>query len=398
MDTRARSEAQETNMTHFHRVSDIHLQGACACGNHSHGEEECAECKKKSETTLQRVALSQSPVQQVPPIVPEALRSPGQPLDAATRRFMEPRLGSDFSHVRLHTDALAAESARAVGALAYTVGRDIVFGASQYAPYSSEGQKLIAHELTHVMQQRNSPWTGEKLEVGAADTAQEREAGKADQWNIATSVELMPVSPGTLQRDATPTGFPEGPPQKPRSLELIPTLPGASQGNCAGIAGDPFSAQPAEFQAVLQESFRQGTLKGDPATWFETLGATRPVLTSIYNRLCQFGLWRHVRAVRYVAAGERPFGPFDVPGNVGSVGFTADDGPGLMKDLLGTFRFCADSPIGGSQHKEQASFREESRSDSMHVAVGPRANFDAHVDRNSSPGGGRGGVCERDPP
>ena len=77
----------------------------------------------------------------------------GEPLSGETRALMEPRFGSDLSQVRVHTDAGAGESARSVNALAYTVGRDIVFGAGQYAPQTSAGQKLLAHELTHFIQQ-----------------------------------------------------------------------------------------------------------------------------------------------------------------------------------------------------------------------------------------------------
>src|SRR5947209_15066228 len=76
----------------------------------------------------------------------------GQPLDAGTRAFMESRFGHDFSRVRVHTDSRAAESAQAINALAYTVGRNVVFGRGQYAPGTSEGSKLLAHELTHVVQ------------------------------------------------------------------------------------------------------------------------------------------------------------------------------------------------------------------------------------------------------
>jgi hypothetical protein len=79
--------------------------------------------------------------------------STGQPLDAAARSFMEPRLGFDFSRVRIHTDARAAESADKIHALAYTVGRDIVFARDKYRLGSSEGRRLLAHELTHVVQQ-----------------------------------------------------------------------------------------------------------------------------------------------------------------------------------------------------------------------------------------------------
>ena len=69
------------------------------------------------------------------------------------RTFFEPRFERDFSQVRVHADAHAAESAQAVQALAYTVGSDIVFGAGQYAPATTAGQRLLAHELTHVVQQ-----------------------------------------------------------------------------------------------------------------------------------------------------------------------------------------------------------------------------------------------------
>lgn len=78
----------------------------------------------------------------------------GQPLARSTRSFMESRFGQDFSGVRVHTDARAAESARALHASAYTIGRDVVFGYGRYAPCTKEGQHLLAHELTHVVQQR----------------------------------------------------------------------------------------------------------------------------------------------------------------------------------------------------------------------------------------------------
>jgi hypothetical protein len=103
---------------------------------------------------VQRAALITSPlVQDVPPIVHEVLRSPGQPLDAQARAFFEPRFGHDFSTVRIHTDTAAAESARAVNAQAYTVGREVVFAQGRYAPTTGPGRSLLAHELTHAVQQ-----------------------------------------------------------------------------------------------------------------------------------------------------------------------------------------------------------------------------------------------------
>lgn len=81
------------------------------------------------------------------------LRSSGVPLDPAVRAFMEPRFGFDFSRVRVHRGTEAERSAGAMSARAYTTGHDIVFGAARFQPQSSEGQRLIAHELSHVVQQ-----------------------------------------------------------------------------------------------------------------------------------------------------------------------------------------------------------------------------------------------------
>ena len=89
-----------------------------------------------------------------PPIVSQVLSSGGGlPMDSGTRQFMESRMGQDFSQVRVHTDARAAESARAIQARAYTSGRDVVFGSGEYRPESEGGKRLLAHELVHVGQQ-----------------------------------------------------------------------------------------------------------------------------------------------------------------------------------------------------------------------------------------------------
>jgi Domain of unknown function (DUF4157) len=91
-----------------------------------------------------------------PRAVRDVVGSTGQPLDAGTRAFMEARFGHDFSRVQVHCDARAAESADAVKARAYTVGDDIVFGRGEYAPSTAKGRRLMAHELTHVVQQWSS--------------------------------------------------------------------------------------------------------------------------------------------------------------------------------------------------------------------------------------------------
>ncbi len=89
----------------------------------------------------------------LPAIVHDTLHSAGQPLDGGARAFFEPRFGVSLGQVRVHTDAHSAASARAISAVAYTAGRDIVFDSNRYQPYSAAGRQLLGHELTHVLQQ-----------------------------------------------------------------------------------------------------------------------------------------------------------------------------------------------------------------------------------------------------
>jgi hypothetical protein len=136
------------------------LQRKCSCGNHTLAGGECEECSR-NKPILQRASHSRGGKRiegegTVPPVVHEVLRSRGEPLDAATRAFMSARFGHDFSRVRTHTDARAADSARAVGARAYAVGQHAVFAAGSYAPHTKSGRRLLAHELAHVVQQEGA--------------------------------------------------------------------------------------------------------------------------------------------------------------------------------------------------------------------------------------------------
>ena len=174
------------------------LQRKCACGSHTMGGGECQECGKKKRLGLQtklkindpgdiyeqeadRIAdqvtvvpthyavsstlphiqrLSGHPTGQTtdaaPASVDQTLTGSGRPLDSALRQDMEQRFGYDFSPVRVHTNAAAGQSTQDVNAHAYTVGHNIVFAAGRFAPWTHEGQRLIAHELTHVVQQSGS--------------------------------------------------------------------------------------------------------------------------------------------------------------------------------------------------------------------------------------------------
>lgn len=146
------------------RMPEPQLQRACACGGG------CPKCQAvqlgQEHQRLQSKRAQTSNNEQIaaPPFVHDVLAMPGQPLNMATRSFFEPHLGYDLSPVRMHTDTRAAEAARAIGAVAFTVGRDVVFDTGQYAPHTDRGRHLLAHELTHVVQQC----------AGGGNTAQQR--------------------------------------------------------------------------------------------------------------------------------------------------------------------------------------------------------------------------------
>ncbi len=118
------------------RMPEPQVQRTCACGG------TCDDCHEEE------AALGEAPAG-----VRAVLHSRGEPLDSATRASMESRFANDFRAVRIHRDAEAVASARAIDARAYAVGNHVVFGEQEYHPQTREGQRLLAHELTHVVQQ-----------------------------------------------------------------------------------------------------------------------------------------------------------------------------------------------------------------------------------------------------
>ncbi len=166
---------------------------------------------KASSTPVQTRRLFQQPRNRaafapVPPLVHRVLRGPGQPLDAATQGAMQTHLGHDFGSVRVHADAHASASAEALGASAYTVGRDVVFGAGHYAPETIEGKRLLAHELTHVVQQTTTsgpPTPYAQAENEAEQNSRRLAAGAPGHVRSATP-------PGLLQRQGKPKASASG--------------------------------------------------------------------------------------------------------------------------------------------------------------------------------------------
>lgn len=152
---RVADEMMRMHETDITPRNGLHIQRSCPmCDEHELKrqpiKEEEEEKKLQSKTTSYHIP-------EIDPNIEshiQSLNGRGQPLSGKVRAFFEPRFGYDFSGVRVHTDAKAAESARAMNAKAYTVGQDVVFGEGQYTPEAREGKRLLAHELTHVMQQQ----------------------------------------------------------------------------------------------------------------------------------------------------------------------------------------------------------------------------------------------------
>ncbi|HEY4114163.1 MAG TPA: DUF4157 domain-containing protein [Rhizomicrobium sp.] len=175
------------------------LQRKCACGTHTPSGGSCSACAEQ----LQRKSAGDHEGAQAPRGVHEVLRSPGQPLDTSARSFLEPRFGRDFADVRVHTDAAAARSADAVGARAYTVGRDVVFAKGQYNPRSTEGRRLLAHEVSHTIQQAGVIASSSSLRIGEASSAAEHESdATADAVMAGAPAAVASQEHGVIQRDA----------------------------------------------------------------------------------------------------------------------------------------------------------------------------------------------------
>jgi Domain of unknown function (DUF4157) len=128
----------------------------------------------------------------------------GQPLDQATKAFMESRMGSDFSDVRVHTDSKAAESARSVQAHAYTVGTDIVFDSGRYDPNSDAGRLMLAHELTHVDQQKETEVDGTPASGGISISDPSDRFERAAEANAARVMASGPALTSAGAVGATP--------------------------------------------------------------------------------------------------------------------------------------------------------------------------------------------------
>jgi hypothetical protein len=147
---------------------------------------ETTDKDKKEEIPVQRMAeRAYDNEQEAAPEIESVISSSGRPLDRETRRYMEPRIGFDFSKVRIHTDSCAAASAKSLNPRAYTVGNNIAFGAGRFAPNTMEGRRLLAHELTHTVQLARSQPHVDVLPAGKPRDKFEIEANEFGETLIA---------------------------------------------------------------------------------------------------------------------------------------------------------------------------------------------------------------------
>lgn len=155
-----------------------------------------SSCKEKKEI-LQKKELGSETAQSSPAVESQinSLRGGGQPLPVSVSAFFEPRFGTDFSQVRVHSGGAAEQSAKEVNAHAYTVGHDIVFGEGRFMPDTHEGRQLIAHELTHVVQQNGLNAGNERLTIGNANAPMEQEASQATNWLMYQHIDTQRTMP-----------------------------------------------------------------------------------------------------------------------------------------------------------------------------------------------------------
>jgi Domain of unknown function (DUF4157) len=297
------------------------LQRKCACGVGSSGfTGRCSECDKKKllgnslqaklrvnepgdeyEQEAERVArdvmrtldarpeggsaetMSRSLVQrrvagddngqgEVPAVANDVLLSPGETLDGPTRAFFEARFGYDFGKVRIHADAKAAQSASDLNALAYTVGNNVVFGAERFQPATSQGRSLLAHELTHVVQQTSASGAAGALQRSPLfpDESCDKERVK-DKITAAVEQSL-----GMVQQAIAALAEPEGvarplkrffsiEPNDPIALFLINENLRKLERKLAG-AVDSYCQTPADYRSENHKAPPRGYAGLDPKT------------------------------------------------------------------------------------------------------------------------------------
>lgn len=311
--------------------------GTCSCG--------CDETQENDLLLRSPSDASAGPAL-APPIVHDVLASPGRPLEPTTRDAMERSFGHDFGRVRVHTDARADASARAVSAVAYTIGPDVVFAAGRYSPDTGSGRRLLAHELTHVVQQNgSSDVSGGRgappIRLGPADGPPEAEAAAAgnsdpERKHVRRDSTRIPGAGGLLQRTMVVT---------PAHVPLPP-----------GVQGPP---TPFTFAVhrLMQDTCPEGGLRvdittgavSDPTSFCEPPapgggGGKRPATSSTpagCRCLCDV-----IKSAQTLTIAFSPGGPGTSPGSVAGAG-PGQGGAVTSPTVSADPRFQGQYQIGG---------------------------------------------------
>lgn len=330
-------------------VTMVHRCGATPCNcSAEEREHKAAEAAEQAIAMMRgddkedhEDALARSADGAAPPVGDIDMRdiaalSGGSPLNAETRAYMEPRFGHNFGQVRVHTDEEAAASARSVRALAFTVGSDIVFATGQYSPGTRSGRRLLAHELTHVVQQTDSPAIAQR------------------EPDPQTSQTPAPAS-------ATPPAL---------DTTLSP--------------GSPYAGLPPELLDTLRTSFVERTdanknldnaFWAGPTTSFEealnrisTLDIA--TLVEVYQRAKAVGIWTYIHSIRNVWTGTSRGFEFNSP-------FVNE----LSAALQQSEHFCKDTMIGEALHAGSCWRETVDGTPGLHVCLGsgvPGIHIDMH--------------------
>jgi hypothetical protein len=215
-------------------------------------QRKCSQCEEEeAQKRVQRSETGAGPAT-APDSVNEVLRSPGRPMDSSARSFMEPRFGHDFSGVRIHTGAAADRAVRDVSAAAFTVGSDIAFASGRYEPETEAGRHLLAHELTHTVQQGHAAEINAKaLEVGRADDPAEREAGAAANYAVFPGARAM----GGFSHGAPALrrGFPDPPKLRSTGLTQAEWVKIKATRKFFNLPERPTTAQPGIVGILIDE-------------------------------------------------------------------------------------------------------------------------------------------------
>ena len=282
------------------RCQDGELCGPCSRGecSHSGAEQPAALLQRQLEVPeeddeAEELLQAKASPGQAPSVSPhlqsgvDAMRGGGQPLPPATRRFFEPRFGADFGTVRVHTGATAATSASDAHARAFTLNQDIVFAAGQYAPETSTGRRLLAHELTHVVQQGTKPSTG--LTPTSGQLIQRALNCSID--HVIDECANAGATCQTVQNDYCKNTYP--------NASAIDTL----HGNAVTGANGMRSNIPHAAENLLHFLGASGSEKVMPVDIFKNHTATKNQLMDVHREMFKLGAEKRLKDGRLAAGG-----------------------------------------------------------------------------------------------